>query len=271
MQAQRLAAESDAISSDSGAVLGPAHHGCFGRWQLLERLASGGSATLYRAANEAGNEAALKVLHRRADDYLRHEHETLRRLPHPNVVRSLGIVEGGDACALALELLSGGDLVALLAVPPEDCVPVLRDVLAAAMHLHAQGFAHCDLKARNVMFAADGETRLIDFASARPLDAVVRRDVVTAACTPASSVMSGRTADCFAFGVLVYESLTGRLPFGIDGMRFRGQEPHAAISRDPATAKLLATATAVLRAGGESSEGLSVFVDVIESAVAAYR
>jgi serine/threonine protein kinase len=269
MQAQRLAAESDAVSSDSGAALGPGHDGHFGRWQLLERLASGGTATLYRAADDAGNEAALKVLHRRADDYLRHEHEALRRFRHPNVVHPVGIVEGCGDSALALEYLPGGDLVALLA-SPRDCAPVLRDVLAVAMHLHARGFAHCDLKARNVMFAADGATRLIDFGSVRPLDAALRRSVATAACTPARGVTSGRAADCFAFGVLVYECLTGSLPFGVDGMRFLGEEPRAAVSGDPVTAALLATALTVLRAGGEAREGLSVFVDVIESAVAAY-
>jgi serine/threonine protein kinase len=270
MQAQRLAAESDAVSSDSGAALGPGHDGHFGRWRLLERLASGGTATLYRAADDAGNEAALKVLHRRADDYLCREHEALRRFRHPNVVRPVGIVEGHEDSALALEYLSGGDLVALLASPPRHSVPVLRDVLAVAVHLHARGFAHCDLKARNVMFAADGATRLIDFGSVRPLDAALRRSVATAACTPARDVTSGRAADCFAFGVLVYECLTGSLPFGVDGMRCLGEEPRAAVPAEPVTAALLATALAVLRAGGEAREGLSVFVDVIESAVAAY-
>jgi serine/threonine protein kinase len=267
MQAQRLAAESDAVSTDSVAAVRPGHDGRVGHWRLLERVASGGSATVFRAADDAGNEAALKVLHERADGYLRREHEALRRLQHPNVVRSLGIVDTADGCALALEYLPAGDLVALLAGPPRVCIRALRDVLAAAMHLHAQGFAHCDLKARNVLFGADGGARLVDFAAVRSLDAPLRRSVATLACTPASGVASGRTADCFAFGVLVYECLTGRLPFGVQGMRLPGQEPAAAVAPDAAVTRLLATAIAVLRAGGESREGLSMFADVIESAM----
>ncbi len=271
MQARRPTAESDAAASDSVTALQSDHDGRLGRWQLLERLGAGGSATVWRARDGAGNEAALKVLHERADDYLRREHDALERFRQPHVVRSLGMVEGRGARALALECLPGGDFVALLGGDPRHWLGVLRAVLTVGESLHAQGFAHCDLKARNVLFAADGAARLIDFASVRPLDAGLRRTVATLACTPASAVTSARAADCFAFAVLVYESLTGRLPYGAGGARWQGESPHAASPPSGATAALLAAADDVLVAGGEVREGLSVFGDVIESALAAYR
>jgi serine/threonine protein kinase len=269
MQARRLAAESDASTSDSVPALRPDHDGRIGGWRLLEPLGAGGTATVWRATDAAGNEAALKVLHERADDYLRREHDALERFRHRHVVRALGMVEDRRATALALEYLPGGDLVTLLGSDPRHWLGALRDTLTVLQHMHARGFAHCDLKARNVLFAADGGARLVDFASARPLDAGLRRRIATAACTPAAAVTSGRAADCFAFAVLVHEALTGQLPYGADGMRGEGEPPRAAEAPGPATVPLLAAANEVLLAGGDVAGGLSVFGDVIESASAA--
>jgi serine/threonine protein kinase len=270
MQVRRPTAESDATPTNRAPAFQPAHDARLGPWRLLERLGCGGSATVWRATDAAGSEAALKVLHERADDRLRREHDALRRFQHPRVVRSRGVVGDRRATALALEYLPGGDLVTLLGGDPSHWLGVLRDVLAASRRLHAHGFAHCDLKARNVLFAADGGTRLVDFASVRPLDATLPRRLATAACTPAAAVTNGRAADCFAFAVLVYESLTGWLPYGIGGIRWHGEPPRAAVAPDPATAPLLAAANGVLLAGGELREGLSAFADVIESASVAY-
>jgi serine/threonine protein kinase len=271
MPARRPAAGPEATTSDGTLALRSDRHERLGRWQLVERLGAGGTAVVWRATDAAGNEAALKVLHERSDEYLRREHDALERFRHRNVVRTLGVVDDPRAAALALEYLPGGDLVTLLGGDPRHWLRALRDVLTVVRHMHAQGFAHCDVKARNVLFAADGGTRLVDFASARPLDAALRRGVATAATTPAGPVTSGRTADCFAFAVLLYEATVGRLPYGVGGIRWQGEPPPAAAAADPATAPLLAAATDALLAGGDLDEGLSLFADVIESALEACR
>jgi serine/threonine protein kinase len=139
-------------------------------------------------------------------------------------------------------------------------------VWAALRELHAHGYAHCDLKARNVLFATDDSPRLIDFAAARPLDAPLRRSIATAASTPAGASTSGRAADCFAFAALAYELATGCLPYGATGARRHG-EPPVAVPTAARAAPLLGHAADMLRAGGRVHDGLSGFADDIESAL----
>ncbi len=167
----------------------------------------------------------MKIPNAYAADVLRHEHSLLAAFSHPNVVTTFGVVSSHDRAALALEYLPGGDLVALAGGPPQHWLPALQGVLAALRELHAHGYAHCDVKARNVLFATDDSPRLIDFAAARPLDAPLRRSIGTAACTPAGASTCGRAADCFAFAALAYELATGRLPYGTTGAGRYGEAP----------------------------------------------
>jgi serine/threonine protein kinase len=271
MQAQRRPAEPELAVTDSAVARKPGRDAHVGGWRLRELLGRGGSASVWRAVDGAGRVAALKVPHAHGTDLVRHEHAVLAAVPHPNIVAAVGLVAAQDGAALALEHLPGGDLVALAGGPPEHWLHALHGVLAGARELHARGYAHCDLKARNVLFARDDEPRLIDFATARPLDAPLRRSVATAACTPAASPVTGRAADAFAFAALVYELVTGRLPYGPLGARWQGEAPRPAVATGPVPVRLLAVATGVLCAGGRVRDGLSVFVDGIESGLEAHR
>jgi serine/threonine protein kinase len=246
-------------------------------WHLVELLATGGSAEVWRAVDPTGGSAVLKIpraewRHRaEAAALLRREYELLTALAHPYVVRPLGLVTHGTTPALALEFLPGGDLVPLLGSHPRHWLGALRCVLAALAHMHARGFAHRDLKARNVLFAADSTPRLIDFASARPLDAPAAAAAgTTAAHMPADLSGRGREADQFALAVCLYELLAGRLPFGARGAQRRGEEPPPWPAPDAPAERLMAIAAGTLGAGGFVPGGLSAFADVIESAIAAY-
>ncbi len=148
---------------------------------------------------------------------------------------------------LALEYLPHGDLVPLLGAPPQQWLPAFRAVVGALADLRAHGLAHGDVKARNVLFAADGSARLVDLTSARPLDAPA---VVTTAayCLPAQSGARARDADCFAVAVLLFELLTGELPYGVGGLSDGGVELPREASAVPGTETLLAAAAAALRA-----------------------
>ena len=223
MQARRRLAESEFVVTDSAVAFRPGRGDDVGGWKLRERLGRGGSACVWRAVDGAGRVAALKIPNAHAGDLLRHEHSLLATFAHANVVATLGIVSSHGGAALALEYLPGGDLVALAGSSPRHWLPALRGVCAALGELHARGYAHCDVKARNVLFATDDTPRLIDFAAARPLDVLLRRSVATAACTPAGPSTSGRAADCFAFAALAYELATGRLPYGARGARRRAR------------------------------------------------
>ncbi len=265
MQARRRPAEPELVVTGSGVACG--HD--LGGWQLGEQLGCGGSACVWRAVDGAGRVAALKIPNAHATDLLHHEHSLLAAFQHANVVVTFGMVCSHDRAALALEYLAGGDLVALAGGPPQHWLPALHGVWAALRELHAYGYAHCDVKARNVLFAADDSPRLIDFAAARPLDAPLRRSIATAACTPAGASTRGRAADCFAFAALAYELATGRLPYGATGARRHGEAP-GTVPTGVRAAPLLRLAVDVLRAGGRVHEGLSVFADDIESALQAH-
>jgi serine/threonine protein kinase len=269
MQARRRPAESELVVPDSAVAFRPGRGDDVGGWQLRELLGRGGSACVWHAVDGAGRVAALKIPNADAADLLRHEHSLLAAFRHPNIVATFGIVSSDDRAALALEYLPGGDLVALTGGPPQHWLPALRDVWAALRGLHARGYAHCDVKARNVLFDTDDGARLIDFAAARPLDAPLRRSIATAACTPAGASTSGRSADCFALAALAYELATGHLPYGATGARRHGEAP-VAVPTAARGAPLLGLAADVLRAGGRVHDGLSVFADGIESGLEAH-
>lgn len=224
---------------------------------------------MWHAVSSDGREAAVKLPKREwrrseaAHALLRREHDVLRAAASPHLVRPYELLERDGGVALVLEYLPHGDLVSLLGAPPRLWLPALRTVVAALVALERRGLAHADVKARNVLFAADGSARLADLTSARPLDAPAA--VTTAAYgLPGPSTRRAREADCFALAVLLFELVTGRLPYGPAGAASAPYEAESAPPADPVAARLLAAATAALRAEGRV-EGLSYFCNVIES------
>jgi len=249
-------------------------------WTLVEPLGNGTSSHVWRATDAAGREVALKISHgplARNDAsvaLLAREHSLLAELAHPNIVATFGLVPHGATTALALECLTGGDLVALTGAHPRHWIRAVLDVRAALAHLHARGFVHRDVKARNVLFGADGRARLIDFSSVLPRGARQRPGGTTAAHrvpgVPRASVEAHE--DAHAFGVLLYELLAGRLPWGAGGPAEAEGAPDVPWPLE-AGADLAATALAarVLEVLAAHDAGLSAYADVLESSAAAYR
>jgi serine/threonine protein kinase len=141
-------------------------------------------------------------------------------------------------------------------------LPAFRAVVSGLAALERHGLAHGDLKARNVLFAADGSARLADLTAARPLDAPPA-PATAAYAVPARRGTRARDADCFALAALLFELVTARLPYGERGASAGAEIAEAAVA-DPVAARLAAAAVEVLRATGRV-RGLSYFTDVIES------
>jgi serine/threonine-protein kinase len=240
-----------------------------GTWHVVAPLGRGGTAEVWHAVGSDGREAALKLAkrelrrHAAANALIRREHSVLSAVASPHLVEPYELVDHGGAAVLALEYLPHGDLVPLLGAPPPQWLAAFRAVVGALADLEQQGLAHGDVKARNVLFAADGSARLADLTSARPLDAPA---VVTTAayCLPVQGGARARDADCFAVATLLFELLTGELPYGVDGPSDGGVELPREASAVPGTETLLAAAAAALRARGRVP-GLSYFTDALES------
>src|SRR5690606_9414075 len=159
----------------------------------------GGSAHVFRGIDAAGRPVALKTLKPevardpRAALVLEHEAHMLALARHAHVVGCRGIVRLPDGrLALELDYLGGGDLVSLAGAPPAAWADAALRIAAALAHCHAQGVVHGDVKARNVLFAADDTPRLVDFASARR---------IAGGADPESDVR--------AFAPLLYELVAG--------------------------------------------------------------
>lgn len=262
-----------ATGPDAGAVrnvVRSPHTGSFsGGFRLVELIGRGGTSEVWRIVGDGGREAALKTPspdsrhHAGAAVLILSEYEVLRTVASRHIVEAYELVEHDAAPALVMEYLPHGDLVPLLGAEPKHWLPAFRATVMALIDVHRRGFAHGDVKPRNVLFAADGSARLVDFTSARPLESQVA--VSTPAYgLPARLEAAGRDGDCFALAVLLYELSTGRLPYGAAGPADVADVPAVAPS-DPRAAPLLAAAVGALRAAGRV-ESPAYFLDVIESA-----
>jgi len=204
------------------------------RYEILGRIAEGGMSTVYRARRRSdGTIVALKILR---DQYVA-DREFLERfarearaaetLTHPNVVRVFETGKDGDTYFIAMEYVDGIDLKVHLRrigrLEAADAERIARSVCEALDYAHHQGIVHRDVKPQNILLASDGTVKVADFGIARAIAAVT----ITQAGTVLGSVqyMSpeqargagvGRASDLYALGVLLFEMLTGQLPFDGD-------------------------------------------------------
>ena len=207
-----------------------------GRYRILSPLGSGGMADVYLAEDERlGRKVAVKVLKARlaADDEFverfRIEARAAASLNHSSIVAvyDRGTADGADggdgATYIAMEYVAGESLKQRLrrdgALPPDEAVQIALAVLSALGAAHERRIVHRDVTSYNVMLAKDGRVVVTDFGIARMGDSALTR---TGAMMGTSSYLSpeqaqGRPADersdLYSLGVVLYEMLTGRVPF----------------------------------------------------------
>ncbi len=201
------------------------------RYRLLGRLGSGGMADVWCAEDSLLNRrVALKFLHPRfAQDEqfverFRREASSAAGLQHPNVV---GVFDRGTfdgAHFIAMEYVEGASLKDLiergLSVP--EAVEIVRQVLAGVKYAHEHGIVHRDLKPQNVLVDSEGRARVTDFGIARAGASEITQ---TGSVLGTAQYLSPEQAqglpvttasDIYSVGVMLYEALTGRVPFDAD-------------------------------------------------------
>jgi eukaryotic-like serine/threonine-protein kinase len=202
------------------------------RYELEELVGTGGMSSVYRAHDRLlERDVALKVLHEQftADgDYVerfRREARSVAQLSHPNIVTVIDRGEQDGRQFIVFEYCEGENLKALIArkgpLPVREAVELALQIARALGFAHEHGLVHRDVKPQNVLLNGDGETKVTDFGIARSLD-VHGGLTQTGTVMGTSDYISPEQArgarvdaqsDIYSLGTVVYEMLTGEVPF----------------------------------------------------------
>ena len=220
----------------------------FGPYEVSAHIGAGGMGEVYRAIDTNLKRAvAMKVLpvsvagDRERLARFRREAELLAALNHPNIASIYGLERSGPATALVMELVEGptlADVIARGPIPISDVLPIAKQIAEALDAAHEQGIIHRDLKPANIKVRADGTVKVLDFGLAKALapdgasttagNLTESPTITSPAMTQAGMILGtaaymspeqakGRAvdkrSDVWAFGVVLYEMLTGQRLF----------------------------------------------------------
>ncbi len=205
-----------------------------GKYELVEPVGQGGMATVFRARRLTdGAVVAVKVLH----EHYAHDREFVERfqrearaasqLRHPNIVPVLESGSDRGIHYIVMEFVEGTDLKTLLRrvgrLKPEEAVRIAVEVCKALAYAHARGIIHRDIKPQNILVTSDGAVKVTDFGIARAATSATITETGTVLgsvhyLAPEQALANpvGPATDLYALGVVLYELLTGRLPFDGD-------------------------------------------------------
>jgi eukaryotic-like serine/threonine-protein kinase len=260
-----------------------------GRYTVLQRIGSGGMADVWLADDtHLQRRVALKVLHARfAQDRefverFRREAEAAAGLQHPNVVAVFDRGEVDGTYYIAMQYLEGRSLKQLIdaGLTPEQAAGLIRQVLEGARFAHRHGVVHRDLKPQNVIVDGDGKATVTDFGIAR---------AGVSEITQAGSVMGTphylspeqaqgfdvtAVSDLYSIGVMLYEALTGRVPFEGDSavavaMKQVSQAPQRPSSINPQVSPALDAVVmrALEKEPGQRFQNADAFIAAIDAAL----
>jgi eukaryotic-like serine/threonine-protein kinase len=205
-----------------------------GRYQVIEQIGAGGMGRIYKVFDtEVKEKLALKLLapeialDAHAMERFRNELRLARKIRHPRVCQLFDLGSSDGVLFITMEYVSGEDLKSMIRMSHQVSVGatlhVARQVCEGLVEAHGHGIVHCDLKPQNIMVDREGNTRIMDFGIARTVGARLPGQSGVMIGTPEymspeqvdSRDVDHRT-DLYALGVVMYEMLTGRLPFGGD-------------------------------------------------------
>src|ERR687884_316174 len=201
-----------------------------GRYLIERKLGSGGMADVYLAEdNELGRRVALKLLnerHANDDQFVerfRREAQSAAGLNHPNIVSIFDRGQAEGTYYIAMEYLDGRTLKELLVRNGPTPVPIAldyaRQILSALSFAHRNGIVHRDIKPHNIVVGPDGRLKVTDFGIARSGASQMTEAGSIVGTAQYLSPEQARGAavdarsDLYSLGVVLYEMLTGKVPF----------------------------------------------------------
>jgi beta-lactam-binding protein with PASTA domain/tRNA A-37 threonylcarbamoyl transferase component Bud32 len=203
-----------------------------GRYRIVRKLGSGGMANVYLAEDEElGRRVAIKILNDRyANDELfierfRREAKSAASLSHPNIVSIYDRGEAEGTYYIAMEVIEGRSLKELIltrgdsGLPVHEAIDYAKQILHALRFAHRNGIIHRDIKPHNILVGAENRLKVTDFGIARagPSQMTEVGSIMGTAqyLSPEQARGAAVTAasDLYSVGVVMYEMLTGRVPY----------------------------------------------------------
>jgi len=227
LESATVAYETPAWELPTGSIFG-------GRYQIIEQLGRGGMGRVYRALDlKAHEEVALKLIRpdiaedRRTLERFVNEIKLAHRISHRNIGKMYHLGEDQGIHYITMEYVPGEDLKSFIRrsrrLDIATVVAIAKQVCSGLSEAHDAGIVHRDLKPGNIMIDKDGNAKILDFGIARA--------VGTQGVTAEGSIVgtpeymspeqvegkeSDRRSDIYSFGVILFEMVTGRLPFAAD-------------------------------------------------------
>jgi len=202
-----------------------------GRYEVIEEIGRGGMGRVYKVYDQKIDEViALKVIHpeigvnEKAIDRFRNELRFARRIGHRHVCRMFDLGEEDHKFYITMEYVEGENLKSFIRrsgqLAPRKAISLAKQVCEGLAEAHRLGIIHRDLKPQNIMIDREGNARIMDFGIARFTEAEGLTGSGVMVGTPeymspeqVETTEVDKRADIYALGVILYEMVTGRVPF----------------------------------------------------------
>jgi len=201
------------------------------RYEIIEELGRGGMGRVYRAEDtRLKQEIALKLIrpdiaaHKKTIERFRNELKAARMIVHKNVCRMFDLGESEGAYFITMEYIRGEDLKSMIRMSGQlgigTAISIARQICDGLAEAHKLGVVHRDLKPSNIMIDKDGNARIMDFGIARSVEGKSITGAGAQVGTPeymspeqVESKEIDQRSDIYSLGVMLYEMVTGKVPF----------------------------------------------------------
>ncbi|MHB8124230.1 MAG: Stk1 family PASTA domain-containing Ser/Thr kinase [Desulfitobacteriaceae bacterium] len=202
-----------------------------GRYEVIEKIGAGGMAIVYKAKDLLLNRVVtIKVLRDQFvtdEDFIRRfrrEAQSAASLSHPNIVSIYDVGKDGDMEYIVMEYIEGRNLKEIIReyapLSTEQALHLARQLGEALSHAHQHHIIHRDIKPQNILITEDGRAKVTDFGIARAVSSATvthTGDIIGSVhyLSPeqAKGVLSNEQSDIYSLGIIIYELLTGKVPY----------------------------------------------------------
>ncbi|MEW5592220.1 Stk1 family PASTA domain-containing Ser/Thr kinase [Peribacillus frigoritolerans] len=202
-----------------------------GRYKLIQMVGGGGMANVYLARDMIlDRDVALKILRmdfNNDEEFIKRfnrEAQSATSLAHPNIVSIYDVGEEDSIYYIVMEYVDGFTLKQYIQkyypIPVDEALDIMRQITAAISHAHHNGIIHRDIKPQNILIDKEGTVKITDFGIALALSAtnITQTNAVLGSVhylspEQARGGMANKKSDIYSLGIVMFELLTGRLPF----------------------------------------------------------